>query len=163
MIVAGLLAFVIGCDGVSPTPEDAIAAAVAGELDPVNGLPTVVVNAFWCDVRVEACAPDSGGPSVSPLDATSIATPFAAALELPLVAPRDLVLPICPWVGEAAAEAGMYAQLVRPPAVDDDEGRVSVASGCSDGGAAFEQIHEFTLQRRGAEWVVVDRRLVSIT
>jgi hypothetical protein len=141
----------------------AIGESIATELDPLNGLPTLVVNAFWCDYRTEECLPGSGNPGASPIDATPLAGGLARALGIPLVGVEDVGPPVCDWNRDGGEPRGLYAQFLRPPILEADSARVELATGCAAGHDAFEQIHEFVLRRDGRGWSVVRRTLTSIT
>jgi hypothetical protein len=163
-MLSGVAAFVgaVAVLGCAESHNAAIGTAVAGALDTVNGSPTVVLDAFWCDYRVEVCIPGTGGPALSPVPATDIATAFAEGVGIPVrqaVGFRGLS---CPWT-DGATQSGLYAQFVRPPLIEGDTARVELTSGCAENGAAFEQTHEFVLRREGARWVVLRRTLTSIT
>jgi hypothetical protein len=143
--------------------DPSIAAAVAQHLDPLNGLPSVVVNGFRCDLRVEDCVPGADGPSLSPLDATGFAGAFASAREIPLAPSLGFRSPACPWAGNAAGDKGLYAMFVRPPFIDADSASVELSTGCHVSGRAFEQVHRFVLRHARDGWVLVGRELISIT
>jgi hypothetical protein len=140
-----------------------IAAAVAQHLDLLNGSPSVVVNGFWCDLRVEDCVPGPDGPSLTPLDATEFAGAFASAREIPLAPPLGFCSPTCPWAGNEAGGEGLYAMFVSPPSVDADSASVELSTGCNASEVAFEQVHRFVLRQARNRWVVVRRELISIT
>lgn len=163
LLLTVLAGVAFACSRNDRAADPAIAAAVAQHLDSVNGLPTVVVNGFWCDHGVEECVPNSSGPPLSPIDATAFASALAAAREIPLAQPRGFRSPACPWTATEPGHAGLYAQFLRPPAIDADSAIVELSTGCNDNGAAFEQVHLFILYRDSTGWVVARRERVSIT
>jgi len=157
-------AFAVLLSACGAAHQSQIGEAIAADLDPLNGLPTLVVNAFWCDFRTEACLPRSGSQGASPLDATPLAGPLARAQSISLVEVETFGPPVCTWSRGREGPRGLYAQFLRPPVVEADSARVELATGCADdNGAAFEQIHEFLLRREGRGWTVVHRTLSSIT
>jgi hypothetical protein len=158
---AAIAALLSACG--SPDPST-IGESIAADLDSLNGPPTLVVNAFWCDYRTEECLPGSGTQGTSPLDATPLAGGLARARGIPLVDVEEVGPPVCAWTKDREGARGLYAQFLRPPIVEADSARVELATGCGDNhGAAFEQIHEFVLRRDGRGWIVVRRTLTSIT
>ena len=166
LIVAGLVVASLSmaaCVDQQRRDYAAIAHAVADTLDALNGLPTVVVDAYWCDHRSEACIPVSASEAISPREASDLAGPFASALGVPVVNAQDVVPLDCPWKERPARATGMYAQFVRPPVITGVEARVRLESGCAGNDGAFAQEHEFVLRRVDGTWRVVRRTLMWIT
>jgi hypothetical protein len=159
------LAWLSACEAPPEADYTAIAEAVAEGLDPVNGLPDAVLNAYSCAAQEEMCAELPNGQPVSPLDATNMARPFAAALGVPLFDAQRFASRRCDWDdAESPRGSGLHAHFVRPPDVRGDSATIELASGCTGpDGAAFLQIHHFVLVKSGLRWRVVRRELTSIT
>lgn len=158
-----LAALCAACAPGQPPPDPAIAAAVALQLDSLYGFPSVIVAGFWCDLRHEECVPGVEGPTLSPIDGTDFARAFAEARGIPVAERIGFQAPVCRPLAEAPDSGGLYAQFVQPPAMYGDSATVELATGCSELGTYFEQIHFFVLRREGRGWVVVRRELSSMT
>jgi hypothetical protein len=163
LVAVGVFGGVSGCSPDDPSPDPAIAAVVAQNLDPLNGLPTVVVNGFWCEFRTEECLPGPSGAGLSPTDATAFAGTLAQSLGVPLVEPVGFRSPACPWTAGESGEEGLYAEFLRPPVIQGDSASVELSTGCRENGEAFEQVHRFVLYRARTGWVITRRELTSIT
>jgi hypothetical protein len=137
--------------------EAAIGRAIAGHLDPLNGLPTAVLQRYRCQSAEGPC--DLGS---SRGETTVLAAAFAEAQQIPVLRSEETVAPLCEWTTERDAPRGLWAEFVYPPQIQGDSARVLLATGCA-AGEAFEQIHEFVLRRHGQEWIVEHRSLQSIT
>jgi hypothetical protein len=164
LVLVGLSAAACGSSATDQAADTSIAAAVAQHLDPLNGLPSVVVDGYYCRVTVEECVPGAAGPFLSPLDATEFAGAFAAARGLPLVSFHGSHSPACPWSDNEAGDKGLSAMFAGPPSVDADSAAVELITGCTESGVSpFVQVHRFVLRRARDGWVVVRRELTGIT
>ena len=139
-----------------------IARAVALKLDSLNGLPTAVLDEYRCDYGVESCRERQGYESASLLDASAMTSAFADARGISIMRFGEGSFPTCPWFEGAGDRSGLWAEFTRPPLVEGDSARVSLATVCMES-AGFEQVHDFLLHNEDGEWRVVLRQLNSIT
>ncbi|TVP42466.1 MAG: hypothetical protein EA350_15655 [Gemmatimonadales bacterium] len=148
-----------GCGPEEDANLPGMARAIAAQLDPLNGLPTAVMDAYRCEPASEGCDEGAGeGPS-SPSDAGILASAFAQAREIPVVPLSPSAVPACGWNEPGNRAQGLWAAFAGPPAVRGDSARVELATVCW----GFEQVHAFFLHLVEGEWRVVRRELVSIT
>lgn len=153
-----------GCTAAQgPDDLDGIGRAVASNLDSTNGFPTAVLDEHVCQFRVEPCRDREGHLGASLIDASTLVSAFAEAVRIP-VERYSGHGPRCEWDETSdAVPVGLWAEFLEPE-IQGDSARVELYTRCSEAGAAFEQLHEFVLERNEeGVWEVASRRLRSIT
>lgn len=151
----------VGALGCSEPQGAALGTVIAASVDPQNGIPTVVVNGYYCDDPGNRCTAVEFAQYDSSF--VDVPTDFAARLNIPVVDAADLVAPSCSWSSAPADSVGMYAWFMRPPAPVGDSIVVELMSGCRDGGEAFYQSHDFVVKRAKAGWQLVRRSRTSVS
>jgi len=146
-----------------PGDEADIGRAVAAALDTTMGSPIAIVDEYWCRVGEEPCRDRPGHVAASRVDATPTVSAFAEARGIPVVRYDGGSAPQCPWADSAEEEGGLWAEFKQPPQITRDSALVLVSTICGDGQRAFQQVHEYVLQRGNGGWTVVGRSLITIT
>ena len=138
----------------------ALGRTIARSLDPLNGLPVVVLDRFQRSDAVDSLQ--------SRQQAVVMATAFADELQIP-VRSEDSLTTSCTWApAPGDTETGLSAQFSEFQ-VSGDSATVILGTYCTSYASAdfprrFRQVHSFVLERTGlATWEVAVRRLLAMS